>query len=132
MGRRYMFRGLHIHDIPRLRKRENRGVELFVDCYGDAEAAGSLEVYLSEALDYPFEAFWRDGPVGERERITVLALSDEWDDHTGLHFVVDAGEGDDLAPAYQIYAAKRGRNATVLDDYRAWWPYELVDDEDDE
>jgi hypothetical protein len=37
-----------------------------------------------------------------------------------------------IVAAHQVFGTRRGRIATVLDDYRAWWPYDLVgaDDED--
>jgi hypothetical protein len=130
----YVHRGLSTHDIPRLRKRDHRAVEVFVDCYGDSEVASAIEVYLSDALDYPFPAIWRR-PDGSRERITVVALSGNWDDDTGLIFEVDSDEGDDFAPAHQVHGLRPGRIQTVLDDYRAWWPYDtlaLDDDMDDD
>lgn len=73
-----------IRDIPRLRSQEKRSAELFVDCYGDAEVEGSLHVYLSDALDYPFEAEWRSGEA--TQRVTVLALSTDWKSSRGLMF----------------------------------------------
>lgn len=61
-----------IRDITRLRSKEKRNAEFFVDCYGDAEVEGSLHVYLSDALEYPFEAEWRGSE--ETQKVTVLAL----------------------------------------------------------
>lgn len=55
-----------------------------MDCYGDAEAEGSLHVYLSEAPDYPFEAKWRG--TEETQQVTLLALSDNWKSSRGLMF----------------------------------------------
>jgi hypothetical protein len=129
MPSRNAHRGLNIHDIPRLRKRDNRATELFVDCYGDAEAAGAIHTYLADALDYPFKAVWRDSD-GLRVLITVMALEDNWNNDTGLMFSVESDAGDDLASVHQVYGRKSGQVATVLDDYRAWWPYDLIDAEE--
>src|SRR5258708_5485198 len=131
MARLYAYRGFATHDIPRLRKRGNRAVEAFVDCYGDWEAAGAIEVYLSDALDYPFKADWRR-PDGDRTKVTVVGLDENWEDETGLMFQVESGEGDEIAPAHQVYGKPHSRMATVLDDYRAWWPFDLVDAGDDD
>jgi hypothetical protein len=131
--RTYVHRGLDIHAIPRLRKRDNRSIELFVDCYGDAEAAGAIQVYLADGLDYPFKAIWCN-PDGGHLPVTVVALEEDWEDETGLMFLVDSDEGEEIVPAHQVFGTPSGRIATVLEDYRAWWPYDLVeaDDEDDD
>jgi hypothetical protein len=113
-----------IRDIPHLRSQDKRDAELFVDCYGDSEAAGALHVYLSDALDYPFEAEWRTGK--KRMRITVLALAGDWEDEQGLIFRARVDNHVRLVPAHQVFALKStGRVATVLNDYRAWWPYDV-------
>ncbi|MBM2850412.1 MAG: Calcium binding [Anaerolineales bacterium] len=116
-----------IHDIPRLRSQDKREAELFVDCYGDAEAAGALHVYLSDALDYAFEAEWRVG--GRQTRITVLALAEDWDDEHGLMFRTRVGNRARLVPAHQVFSLKStGRVATVLNDYRDGWPYDVEEE----
>lgn len=131
MTSQYAHRGLNLHDIPRLRKRDNRAIELFVDCYSDAEAAGALSVYLAEALDYPFKAVWRDSD-GRGLPVTVVALEEAWEDETGFMLLVESDEGEDVVPAHQVFGRRRGRIATVLDDYRAWWPYDLIEVEDED
>lgn len=124
-----------IHDIPRLRSHDKREAELFVDCYpaergasgGDAEAAGALHVYLSDALDYAFEAEWRVG--GRQTRITVLTLAEDWEDEHGLMFRARVGNRVRLVPAHQVFSLKpTGRVAIVLNDYRDWWPYDVEEE----
>ncbi len=113
-----------IHDIPRLCSQDKRSAELFVDCYGDSEVEGSLHVYLSDALDYPFEAKWRGSE--ETQRVTVLALSNDWKSSRGLIFQALMHGQKRLIRADEVYALKpTGRIATVLEDYRDWWPYPL-------
>ena len=124
-----------IHDIPRLRSQDRRDEELFVDCYpaergasgGDAEAAGALHVYLSDALDYAFDAEWH---VGDRRTpITVLTLAEDWEDEHGLMFRDRVGNRVRLVPAHQVFSLKAtGRVATVLNDYRNWWPYDVEEE----
>ncbi len=130
MTRAYAYRGLATRDIPRLRKRDNRAVEVFVDCYGDSEYAGAIEVYLTDALDYPFKAIWRRSD-GERATVTVVGLEEDWEDETGLIFQVESTEGDEVAPAHEVYGPPHTRVATVLDDCRAWWPYDWAESDDD-
>ena len=124
-----------IHDLPRLRSPDKREAELFVDCYpaergasgGGAEAAGALHVYLSDALDYPLEAEWRTD--NKRTRITVLALAEDWEDEHGLMFRARVGNRERLVPANQVFSLKAtGRVATVLNDYRNWWLYDLEEE----
>jgi hypothetical protein len=125
-----------IRNIPRLRSQDKRSAELFVDCYGDAEVEGSLHVYLSDALEYSFDAEWRGSE--ETQKITVLALSNDWKSSRGLMFQALVHGRKRLIRADEVYALKRtGRIATVLGDYRDWWPYPLYeeyfeDDEDDD
>jgi len=124
-----------IHEIPRLRSQDKREAELFVDCYpaergasgGDAEAAGALHVYLSDALDYAFGAEWH---VGDRRTpITVLTLAEDWEDEHGLMFRDRVGNRVRLVPAHQVFSLKAtGRVATVLNDYRNWWPYDVEEE----
>ena len=120
-----------IHDIPRLRSRDKRSTELFVDCYGDDEAEGALHVYLSDALDYPFTAEWRGSE--QTQEMTVLALAGEWEASRGLMFHVLMNGRKRTIRADEVYALKTtGRIATVLDDYRAWWPYPLDEEYSEE
>jgi calcium binding protein len=122
-----------IHDLPRLRSQEKRGAELFVDCYGDAEAEGSVHVYLSDALDYPFKAEWRGSE--QAQRITILALAADWKSSRGLMFKALVNGRRRTIRVDEVNSLKpTGRVATVLDDYRAWWPYPLDEEysEDDE
>jgi len=65
-------------DIPNLPDREDRYTEIMVDCYNDSEVFGAFDAYLSDAIDYPFEATWRIEDSQDRKdwvTVTVLALS---------------------------------------------------------
>lgn len=120
----HTYRGLPLADILKLRRRDHRAIEVFVDCYGDSEAASALHCNLADALPYPFPAHWRDAD-GRRRRVTVTALADDWDDNTGLQLEADSQDGAEVIPADQVYGLRPGQGATVLNDYRAWWPYDL-------
>ncbi len=115
-----------IHAIPRLRTREKRAAEVFVDCNGDWEAIGALEVYLTEALDYPFDAEWRHG---ERKQIVaILRVAEDWKEDTGIKFRALVNSRERQIPVAEVYALKpTGRIATVLENYRAWWPFDVED-----
>ncbi len=131
MTRAYAYRGWATRDIPRLRKRDNRAMEVFVDCYGDSEFAGAIEVYLTDALEYPFKAVWRRSNR-EHATVTVVGLDEDWEDETGLMFQVEIEEGDEIAPAHEVHGQPHSRVATVLDDYRAWWAFDWGESDDDE
>jgi len=36
--------------------REDRHTEIMVDCYNDSKVLDAFDAYLSDAIDYPFEA----------------------------------------------------------------------------
>ncbi len=105
-----------------------------VDCYNASEVLGAFDAYLSDAIDYPFEATWRVEDSRDRKdwiRVTVLALSRKGDDSTGLLFEAKVKGRKQQVPAHEVYPVEsKGRNATVLSDYREWWPGGLYDEEE--
>jgi hypothetical protein len=124
---------MELYDIPTLPNREDRYTEIMVDCYNDGEVFGAFDAYLSDAIDYPFEATWRVEDSQDRQdwvTITVLTLSSRGDERKGLLFEAKAKGRKRLVPAHEVYPVEqKGRNATVLGDYREWWPGSLHDDE---
>lgn len=56
----------------------------------------------------------------------MTALADDGDDDPGLQLEAHSPDGAEVIPADQAYGLRPGRVATVLNDYRAWWPYDLV------
>lgn len=112
----------NISDIPDIPDQATRLAEIIVDCYGQDEELSAFEVYLSDALRPPFAATWRDpDELGHREPVTVLGVADV---HTrrGIVLQVRRRSGKERRVlAEQIWADDAaGRNAIVLDDYRAW------------
>lgn len=64
-----------ITEIPNIPDQEERLVQVTVDCYGQSEELTAIEVYLMDAIQYPFEATWRDpDEPGHAEPVTVLAF----------------------------------------------------------
>jgi hypothetical protein len=62
----------------------------------------------------------------------VRCTSIYWEDQRGLTFTADEDGDEYELPAHQVFSRKpAGRIATVLDDYRAWWPCDIVDDDDE-
>ena len=51
---------IEIEDIPTLLDQRQRIEELTVDCYGQLEELSGFGVYLTDAMQFPFEATWRD------------------------------------------------------------------------
>jgi hypothetical protein len=112
---------IEIEDIPTLPDRERRIEEVIVDCYGQAEELAAFEVYLTDALRFPFEATWRDpDEPGHAETVTVLGVADV-DDRRGVLLQVRRGDAERRIVAEQVWAKNEGgTNAIVLDDYRYW------------
>jgi Calcium binding len=111
-----------IADIPEIPDRATRLAEITVDCYGREEELSGFDVYLSDALQPPFAASWRDpDEPGHAEAVTVLGVAD-LDERRGILLQVRRRGGKvRRVLAEQIWAVEAASaNAIVLDDYRAW------------
>jgi hypothetical protein len=110
-----------IEEIPSIPDQAKRIQEITVDCYDQAEELSSFEVYLTDALQFPFPATWRDpDEPGHAEAVTVLGV-DSVDQRRGILLSVKRGEVQRRLLAEQVWADDEGgTNATVLDDYRYW------------
>jgi uncharacterized Zn finger protein len=109
-----------IQDIPLVPEREKRFEAILVDAYGPDEELVSFEVYLSDALQTPFKATWRDpDEPGHKESVIVLGV-DSLDNRRGVLLSVKRANKTRRIVAEQVWADKKGVNATVLDDYRYW------------
>jgi hypothetical protein len=113
-------------DIPAIPDRSERISEVTVDCYGQAEELSAFEVYFTDAMQFPFEATWRDpDQAGHSEPVTVLGL-ESVDDRRGILLSVRRGDKQRRLPAEQVWAEdgpsgdRPNANAIVLDDYRYW------------
>jgi hypothetical protein len=124
-------------DIPNIPDREKRLDEITVDCYDPWEQLAGFEVYLTEALRFPFAAIWRgsdeeDEPERQGEPVTVLSVADVDDQQGILLQVRQTSDQQELSvPAEEIWAADgTGPNATVLDDYRFWFSQDPLEEDD--
>jgi hypothetical protein len=111
-----------IADIPDIPDRATRLAEITVDCYGREEELSAFDVYLSDALQPPFAASWRDpDEPGHAEAVTILGVAD-LDERRGILLQVRRRGGKvRRVVAEQIWAAEpASANAIVLEDYRAW------------
>jgi hypothetical protein len=62
----------------------------------------------------------------QTQKVTMLNLAGDWKSSRGLMFHASVNGRKRAIRADEVYALKpTGRIATVLDDYRAWWPYPL-------
>jgi hypothetical protein len=112
----------NIEDIPHIPDQETRLAEIVVDCYGRDEELSAFEVYLTDALQPPFAASWRDpDESGHDEPVTVTGVASV-DDRRGVLLTVQRpGNKERRVPAEQLWADDAASvNATVLDDYRSW------------
>jgi len=110
-----------IEDIPSIPDQEERIEEVTVDCYGQSEELSSMEVYLMDAVQYPFEATWRDpDESGHAEPVTVLSFGTT-DERRGILLVMQYGDKKRRILADQLWATnEKSANAIVLNDYRFW------------
>ena len=112
---------IDISDIPTLPNREQRMSEVLVDCYGQGEELAAFEVYLTDALQFPFKATWRDpDQPGHAVRVTVRNV-ESVSDRRGILLAVQRGDKQRRVVAEQLWADDAdSTNAIVLDDYRSW------------
>lgn len=113
-----------IEDIPSIADQAQRIEAVTVDCYGQAEELAAFEVYLTDAMRFPFSATWRDPDEPEHaERINVLDV-DSVDDRRGILLSVERrqhGGKRRRLPAEQVWADDQdSANAVILNDYRYW------------
>lgn len=109
-------------DIPTLSDRQQRFDEILVDCYGQSEELAAMEVYLTDAMQFPFAASWRDpDEPGHQEAVTVTGVADT-DERRGVLLGMQRTNGKARrAPAEQVWAnAAQSANGVVLEDYRYW------------
>jgi hypothetical protein len=82
----------------------------------------AFEVYLTDALQTPFNATWGAPDAAQSaEPVTVLGVADT-DDREGVRLRVRHSDGDEYdVLADQLWADDAASaNAIVLDDYRAY------------
>jgi hypothetical protein len=110
-----------MEDIPHIPDRAKRIEEITVDCYGQAEELAAFEVYLTDAMQFPFAATWRDpDEPGHAEPVTALGV-ESVDERRGILLSVKRGDKPRRVPAEQVWADDEGSaNDTILNDYRYW------------
>jgi hypothetical protein len=111
-----------IEDIPtNISDQRERIQEVTVDCYGQSEELSAIEVYLMDAVQYPFQATWRDPDEPDHaEPVTVLEFGTT-DERRGILLEVQRGSKKRRVLAEQLWADdKESANAIVLNDYRYW------------
>jgi hypothetical protein len=123
-----------IEDIPAIPDQDTRLAEITVDCYGSDEELSGFEVYLTDALQLPFAATWRDPDEPEHaEPVTVLGVATV-DARRGILLQVRRRGGKARRVlAEQVWADEPASpNAIVLADYRHWVDHGGLDDNVDE
>jgi hypothetical protein len=113
-----------IEDIPSIVDQAQRIEAVIVDCYGQVEELAAFEVYLTDVMQFPFPATWRDPDEPEHtESIKVLGV-DSVDERRGILLSVERthhGGKRRRLPAEHVWADAEGSaNAIILNDYRHW------------
>ena len=108
-------------DIPQITERDKRFEEILVDCYGQSEELAAIEVYFTDAAQFPFAASWRDPDESQHaEPVMVLGIA-EVDERRGVLLKVKRGNKERRIAAEQIWADdEESAHAIILDDYRYW------------
>lgn len=113
---------INTEDIPAISDRQKRFDEILVDCYGQAEELAAMEVYFTDAMEFPFTAEWRDpDEPRHREAITVKGVADT-DERRGVLLDVQRKGGKARrVPAEAVWANDaKSANGVILEDYRYW------------
>ena len=102
-------------------ERDKRFEEILVDCYGQSEELAAIEVYFTDAAQFPFAATWRDPDESQHaEFVTVLGVA-EVDERRGVLLKVKRGNNEHRIVAEQLWADDEdSANAIILADYRYW------------
>jgi hypothetical protein len=110
-----------IADVPSIPDRDERLDKVTADCYGQAEELAAMEVYFTDAMQFPFAASWRDpDEPSHTEPVTVLGVH-EVDERRGVLLRVKRGDKERRLPADVIWADDEdSTNAVILGDYRYW------------
>jgi hypothetical protein len=110
-----------VADIPNIPDRDERLDQVTVDCYGQAEELAAMEVYFTDAMQFPFAATWRDpDEPGHAEPVIVLGVH-EVDERRGVLLRVKRGDKERRLPAEEVWADDEdSANAVILGDYRHW------------
>ena len=110
-----------IEDITNIPDQSQRITEVTVDCYGQDEELAAVEIYFTDATQYPFPAIWRDpDEPGHAEPVMVLGVAGV-DRRRGVLLSVKRGTKQRRLLAEQVWADDKGSaNAVVLNDYRYW------------
>ncbi len=108
-------------DIRKIPERDKRFEEILVDCNGQSEELAAMEVYFTDAAQFPFAATWRDPDEAQHaEPVTVLGVA-KVDERRGILLQVKRGNKERRIIAEQVWADdKESANAIILDDYRHW------------
>jgi hypothetical protein len=100
---------------------------LFVDCHNEWEQLATLEVYLEEQLDFPFQAVCDVAPVpgsygiDQGDRLKVLAFLDS-DQRWGVMVRVQKGRRFYRCPLFRLKPKElTPSQMTAVGDYRAWF-----------
>ena len=108
-------------DIPGIPDQGQRLDAVTTDCYHQADELAAMQVYITDAMDFPFAATWRDPDEdGHAEPVTVLGLGDV-ENRRGVLLLVERGNKERYLLTEQVWADDGdSANAIVLDDYRYW------------
>jgi len=113
-----------IEDIPSIADQAQRIEAVIVDCYGQAEELAAFEVYLTDAMRFPFAATWRDPDEPEHTESIKVSGVDSVDERRGILLSVERvqqGGKRRRLPAEHVWADDEGSaNAIILNDYRYW------------
>ena len=108
-------------DITKIVDQSQRLGEVTVDCYNQSEELTAIEVYFTDAMQFPFAATWRDpDEPGHAEAVTVLGVNTVDDRRGVLLNVTQAGKTRRVVAEQLWVSDTESANAVVLNDYRHW------------
>lgn len=121
--------------IPDLPDQRERIAEVLVDTYGEDEQLVAFQTYLTDVLQFPFKATWRDpDEKGHAEQVRVLGVEDA-NLRQGVLLKVQRirTRKERRVEAGQIWPQdEKSVNAQVLGDYRHWFNTSMAFEEFEE
>lgn len=117
---------MDIPDIPKIKNRKERFAEIFVDCYNDDEWNESMRIYVTDNLEFPFDAVLtrdmksKNAVLKKGAKVRVIGFEDD-DEVRKLIVEVQCDDRTSYLPLNWFAAANKTTTAyVVIEDYKSF------------
>ena len=106
-------------------KEERIENEVIIDAYGSYEKVTGWYCYLNDKITFPFSAVCikelKNSPLKEEEHVSVLETSEDEDNLSGLHVIVEYNGRKFEVPLAQLKPLNVDRNTKkAIEDWHYW------------